>query len=69
VVENTGGLLVAAVDLQQRAQLSFWDSLIVQAAIQAGCETLYSEDLNAGQRIGTVTVVNPFKTTRSSSGK
>lgn len=60
VVENTGGLLVEAVRLQQKAQLSFWDSLIVQAAIEAGCEKLYSEDLNAGQRFGPVVVVNPF---------
>lgn len=61
VVENTGQLLVAAAELQQRAQLSFWDSLVIQAAIQAGCDVLYSEDLNAGQRFATVTIVNPFK--------
>ena len=61
VVENTGSLLVDAVRLQQKAQLSFWDALIVQAAIAAGCERLYSEDLNAGQRFGSVLIVNPFK--------
>lgn len=60
VVENTGALLVGAVKLQQKAQLSFWDSLVVQAAIQSGCERLYSEDMNAGQRFGSVLVVNPF---------
>jgi predicted nucleic acid-binding protein len=63
VVENDGALLVAAVELQGRAQLSFWDALMVQAAVQAGCDHLYSEDLNAGQRIGSVLVVNPFKQT------
>lgn len=68
VIENSGGLLVDAVELQQRAQLSFWDALVVQAAIQAGCDKLYSEDLNAGQRIGSLVVVNPFKMTRQSSG-
>ena len=67
VVENTGSLLVQAAELQQRAQLSFWDALVVQAAIQAGCDRLYSEDLNAGQRFDSVLVVNPFKTTRQSS--
>lgn len=61
VIENTGRLLTEAVALQQRAQLSFWDALVVQAAIEAGCDRLYSEDLNAGQKFGTVTVVNPFK--------
>ena len=41
--------------------VSFWDSLVVQAAIEAGCERLYSEDLNAGQKFGSVTIVNPFE--------
>jgi predicted nucleic acid-binding protein len=61
VVENTGGLLVDAVRLQRKAQLSFWDAVVVQAAVNAGCEKLYSEDLNAGQRFGPVLVINPFK--------
>ena len=61
VVDNTGRMLVDAIDLQKKAQLSFWDSLIVQAAIQSGCDLLYSEDMNAGQRFASVTVVNPFK--------
>lgn len=60
VVENTGRLLVEAIALQQRAQLSFWDSLIVQAAIDAGCDRLYSEDLSDGQTFGGVIIVNPF---------
>jgi predicted nucleic acid-binding protein len=60
VVENTGALLVEAVKLQQKAQLSFWDSLVVEAAIESGCDRLYSEDMNAGQRFGSVVVVNPF---------
>jgi predicted nucleic acid-binding protein len=61
VVENTGKLLTAAIELQQKAQLSFWDATVVQAAIDAGCDTLYSEDLNAGQRFGSLAIVNPFK--------
>jgi predicted nucleic acid-binding protein len=64
VIENTGDLLVEAAELHQRSQLSFWDALVVQAAIQAGCDRLYSEDLNAGQRFGSVVIVNPFKTAR-----
>ena len=61
VVENTGRLLVEAIALQQRAKLSFRDSLIVQAAIEAGCARLYSEDLQPGQTFGSVTIVNPFE--------
>jgi hypothetical protein len=37
-----------------------WDALIVQAALAAGCATLFSEDLQAGQRFGNLEVVNPF---------
>jgi len=64
VVDNTSALLVAAVELQQKAQLSFWDAMVVQAAIDAGCERLYSEDLNDGQRFGTLQIANPFARTK-----
>ena len=60
VVDNTPKLLVAAAGLQQRSQTSFWDALVVQAALDAGCDRLYSEDLNAGQKFGSLVVVNPF---------
>jgi predicted nucleic acid-binding protein len=61
VVENTGALLQEAIRLQQQAQLSFWDAMVVQAALEAGCDVLYSEDLSAGQRFGALVVVNPFQ--------
>jgi predicted nucleic acid-binding protein len=60
VVENTRTLLTSAIELQQKAQLSFWTAMVVQAAMEAKCDRLYSEDLNAGQRIGGVLIVNPF---------
>ena len=60
VVDNTPRLLVAAVELQERTRISFWDALVVQAALDAGCDRLYSEDLNAGQRFASLLVVNPF---------
>ncbi|MCP5541356.1 MAG: PIN domain-containing protein [Akkermansiaceae bacterium] len=41
-------------------KLSWWDSLIVASANLADCETIYSEDLNAGQIYGAAKVVNPF---------
>ena len=40
---------------------SFCDSLIIAAALDAGCDRLYSEDLQGGQRIGSLAVVNPFE--------
>lgn len=60
VIDNTGPILLGAIDVQRHVKLSFWDALVVQAAITAGCDRLYSEDLNAGQRFGAMVVVNPF---------
>jgi predicted nucleic acid-binding protein len=40
--------------------LSFYDALIVAAAILANCSTLYSEDMQHAQRIESVTIRNPF---------
>jgi predicted nucleic acid-binding protein len=48
------------LDLAQRFGLSIYDALIVAAAVLAQCGTLYSEDLNDGQRIDGVTIRNPF---------
>ena len=41
-------------------RLSGWDAMLVQAALQAGCDTLFSEDLQPGRRFGSLEVVNPF---------
>lgn len=60
VVPGTPALLDAALDLHQRTGLSFWDAMIVQAAMEAGCGQVFSEDMGDGQRYGHVTVVNPF---------
>lgn len=50
-----------ATRLAHRYGFSWFDALIVAAALECGCDTLYSEDLNAGQVIeGTLRVVNPF---------
>jgi predicted nucleic acid-binding protein len=54
-------LIVAASRLEEEHTLSFWDSLIVQAAIQAGADRLVSEDLQDGRRFGTLTIENPFR--------
>ena len=50
----------AAVDLARKHGFSFYDSLIVASALEAGCDTLVTEDLQAGRRIGNLTIVNPF---------
>ena len=52
--------VVAASFLEQRHQLSFWDALILQAALLAGAKKLLSEDLQHGRSIDGVRVENPF---------
>lgn len=60
VVPNTSALLLLAMELQQTHQTSFWDAMVLAAAHELGAVTVYSEDLNHGQRYGNTTVVNPF---------
>lgn len=50
-----------AMRLSDSTQISYWDALIVIAARLAGCTTLYTEDLNHGQLIHGVRILNPFK--------
>jgi predicted nucleic acid-binding protein len=57
---TTPETVLRAVDLAELAQISFWDALIVAAAEQAGAAELLSEDLNDGQTIAGVKVVNPL---------
>jgi len=59
-------LIEQAVDISVLFQLSFWDSLIVAAAEQSNCSILVTEDLNDGQKIRGMKVVNPFKEQNSS---
>jgi predicted nucleic acid-binding protein len=53
-------LIVAASRLEEEHTLSFWDALIVQAAIQAGTDRLVSEDLQHGRRFGSLPIENPL---------
>ncbi|MYF28742.1 MAG: PIN domain-containing protein [Gammaproteobacteria bacterium] len=52
---------------QQRYLLSWWDALIVAAAQSSGCIALLTEDLQHGQALGDVRVVNPFATPNSTA--
>jgi predicted nucleic acid-binding protein len=53
-------LIVAAVELSLRYGISYWDGAILAAAEVLEAPTLYTEDLNHGQRYGQVLVLNPF---------
>jgi predicted nucleic acid-binding protein len=50
-----------ALQVKEQYQLPFYDALIVASANEAGCKELISEDFQSGQRIGGLTVVNPFR--------
>ena len=49
-----------AIRLHVRYQLSFWDAMIIASAVQLGCQTLWTEDLNPGQVYDRVTILSPF---------
>ncbi len=59
-VINDGASVIEAIELEQRYKFSFWNAMIVVAAQRAGATTLYSEDFNSGQVIGSLKIVNPF---------
>ncbi|MCY4148353.1 MAG: PIN domain-containing protein [Gammaproteobacteria bacterium] len=59
-VNPTNRLYRCGLDIMQRYRFSFYDSLIVAAALEGKCRTLFSEDLQDGQTIEKLTIVNPF---------
>jgi len=60
LIAADGGMIRRAIEARAAYGLHFWDGMIVAAAERAGCERLWSEDLNAGQNYFGITVVNPF---------
>jgi len=56
-------LIVSGIETALRFGISYWDGAIIAAAERLGAATLYTEDLNHGQRYGSVQAVNPFLST------
>jgi predicted nucleic acid-binding protein len=63
VVQVDIEMILDVAALEDEAQLSFWDALIVEAARRAGADRILSEDFGAGRRIAGVTIANPFDAT------
>jgi len=61
VVEQTVNQIHSSIELSRKCRISFWDSMIIAAAKQAGCRLVYSEDLSDGQKYEGVSVRNPFR--------
>ncbi|PSR19064.1 DNA-binding protein [filamentous cyanobacterium CCP3] len=56
------GTIRKALDIAQRYQYSYFDSLMIASALEVGCDRLYSEDLQDGQKVDNMlTIINPFR--------
>lgn len=62
LVNPTPTLYARGLGVHAQFGFSFYDSLIVAAALEAGCTRLYSEDLQHGQQVEYLTIQNPFAT-------
>lgn len=60
VVQVAPPIIFAAMQRHAGGQFSFWDALIVEAALSAGCKTLYSEDMQHGLVLDGMAIENPF---------
>lgn len=60
IVPLTSDTHAAALGLARDHSVAFYDALILASAIEAGCDTLYSEDMQHGRSIGGLAIVNPF---------
>jgi predicted nucleic acid-binding protein len=60
LVINDADSILSAIEIQQKYRYSFWDSLIIDAAIRGGATILFSEDMKDGDIIKNVTIRNPF---------
>lgn len=57
----SGEFYLRAIALRAQYQLNFYDAMIIQAALDLGCDVLYSEDLQDRQTFGNLKITNPFK--------
>lgn len=69
IQEMTLPILKLSLDIGQANRLSFWDSAIIAAAQSLGCDRVYSEDMDYGQLIQGVRIVNPFASGRTARAR
>jgi predicted nucleic acid-binding protein len=61
IVQVTPAIIRSGLDLHQTRSLAFYDALVLASAQAAGCAVLYSEDMNTGEVVGGVRIVNPLQ--------
>ena len=60
-IHSSSALLREALRTSTETGYSYYDALVLAAAAEAGCRTLYSEDLQHGQTVNSVKILNPFR--------
>lgn len=60
LIQVTNDIIFAAMTRHASAQFSFWDALIVEAALAGGAQLLYTEDMQDGLTVDGLTIRNPF---------
>jgi len=60
VVQVTPAIIHAGLDLHQTRSVAFFDAIVLASAHAAGCDRLWTEDMNAGEMVNGVRIVNPF---------
>ena len=65
VIQVTPAIIQAGLDLHQTRSVAFYDAIIVASAQIAGCEVLWTEDMNAGESVGGLRIINPFAASQS----
>ena len=60
LVQVTPAIIRAGLDLHQLRSIGFYDAIVLASAQTAGCRVLYTEDMNTGETVGGVQLVNPF---------
>ena len=60
VIQVTADIIRIGFDIHQTRSMAFFDAIIVASAKTAGCSVLFSEDMNAGELIDGIQIINPF---------
>ena len=64
VVQVTPAIIHAGLDIHQTRNVSFFDAIVLASAHAAGCDVIWTEDMNAGEVINGVSIANPFSASR-----
>lgn len=59
-VYSSAQLIQTALDIRERWRFGFYDALIVSSALEASCPVLFTEDLQHGQKVYDLEIINPF---------